>query len=535
MSERPALWWTPRAQRPCLCCGNPHGAARGSEQAIRGALDELLRWLDLKPRPLRPGVAVERTPPPEVCSEPLYQAVARPRRVALGTYIAKHARGVFDAYVLDEVQELAAEHSAQGIVSARLARAAHRDRALLLYLSGSIDNGYADSLFHALWAVSPGFRAAYKPDARERFAEEYGLRRRVVFHAVKKPSTAVARGAVSERVTEGGVKMSGFAPGVLPTALLRHVLASAVVLHKADLDINLPPLHQSAEVVPLDAAQREGMDAMKALLLRAVGRLRFIPGCQGKLFGALTKLVHYPDLASVGNADGCYELRCPATMPEVTVGDLTVGPNAVLMRLPLLARDALLPKEERMLARVQAELDEGRGCLVLPVSVQLLERYAWLFEQAGIEAALLVADKVPPAKREAWIEAQLGRKGRRVLIVNPDAVRTGLNGLAEHLSTAIAMQNPECKPITDRQVIDRLHRPRQRHPVRAVRMVYDHPVTLAAHRLLMHKVGVSLAVDGLDPEAVYAAAGIGDQITAGLSVGHQLYRLLREQADEDEP
>ena len=325
-------------------------------------------------------------------------------------------------------------------------------------------------------------------------------------------------------------------------------LAAAVAAQSADVAPVLMLAEASRmtstwQIRPLTASGRASYmgfwrahgDAMKALLLRAVGRLRFIPGCQGKLFGALTKLVHYPDLASVGNADGCYELRCPATMPEVTVGDLTVGPNAVLMRLPLLARDALLPKEERMLARVQAELDEGRGCLVLPVSVQLLERYAWLFEQAGIEAALLVADKVPPAKREAWIEAQLGRKGRRVLIVNPDAVRTGLNGLAEHLSTAIAMQNPECKPITDRQVIDRLHRPRQRHPVRAVRMVYDHPVTLAAHRLLMHKVGVSLAVDGLDPEAVYAAAGIGDQITAGLSVGHQLYRLLREQADEDEP
>jgi hypothetical protein len=142
-----------------------------------------------------------------------------------------------------------------------------------------------------------------------------------------------------------------------------------------------------------------------------------------------------------------------------------------------------------------------------------------------------VADKVAPAKRDAWIASKLGQDKRRVLISNPDAVRTGLNSLAEHLCTAICMQNPDCKPITDRQVIDRLHRPKQTQPVRALRLVYDHALPQLAQRLLMHKIGVSLGVDGLDPEAVYAAAGIGDQITAGLSVGHQLYRMLCEQAD----
>jgi hypothetical protein len=516
------------------------GNTRGSRGAAHVALNEIVAWADLQPRPARAPIAVEHKPAPVVCGEPLYQAVPRPRRVALGSHIATHAKGVFDAYVMDEAQELASETSAQGIVSARLARAAHRDRALLVYLSGSIDNGYADSLFHALWAVSPDFRARFKPSDRERFAEEYGLRRRVVTYsskATKGSTQPVVRGAHSERVLDGTTRMAGFAPGVLPTGVLKHVLACAVVLHKADLDINLPPLTQEGIAVPMLAAQREYLDAMRKLLTRAIGLLSFQAGCRGKLFGALTRLVHYPDLAAVGNTLGgdAYELRCPESMPEVSVGELRVGPGAVLMRVPTLPREDLLPKEARMLALVRQELAEGRGCLVLPVSADLLQRYAWILDQAGINAALLVADKVAPAKRDAWIASKLGQDKRRVLISNPDAVRTGLNSLAEHLCTAICMQNPDCKPITDRQVIDRLHRPKQTQPVRALRLVYDHALPQLAQRLLMHKIGVSLGVDGLDPEAVYAAAGIGDQITAGLSVGHQLYRMLCEQADQGEP
>jgi hypothetical protein len=302
---------------------------------------------------------------------------------------------------------------------------------------------------------------------------------------------------------EGSTRMAGFAPGVLPTGVLKHVLACAVVLHKADLDINLPPLTQRAVEVPLLLAQRQALDAMHKLLMRTIRALSFQAGCRGRLFGALTRLVHYPDLAAVGNTpEGDYELRCPESMPAVTVGEISVGPNAVLMRVPALPRDELLPKEATMLALVQEELAAGRGCLVLPVSSELLPRYAWIFDQAGINAALLVADKVAPARREAWIVSKLGQDKRRVLISNPDAVRTGLNGLAEHLCTAICVQNPDCKPITDRQVIDRLHRPKQRQDVRALRLVYDHPLPRLAQRLLMHKVGVSLAVDGLDPEAV---------------------------------
>lgn len=116
-----------------------------------------------------------------------------------------------------------------------------------------------------------------------------------------------------------------------------------------------------------------------------------------------------------------------------------------------------------------------------------------------------------------------------MLITNPTCVQTGLNNLVS-LATAVWYENPDCKPIVYRQACGRLHRPGQTLPVRSVFPLYDHPLMAAGHRLLSHKVGVSLAVDGLDPDAVLEAAGVASEFSAGLNVGHQLYRMLVEGA-----
>ena len=50
----------------------------------------------------------------------------------------------------------------------------------------------------------------------------------------------------------------------------------------------------------------------------------------------------------------------------------------------------------------------------------------------------------------------------------------------------------------------------------------------AQHKLLMHKVGVSSSVDGLDPEEALRAAGVLDSEFNGFSVGKQLYKMLTE-------
>jgi hypothetical protein len=495
-----------------------HGHERGSVAALDDALHAAVTLARIVPRRRRAWTKAT-TPPPAICGEPLYQATPEPRRYPLGTYISRYADSLFDAVIFDEAHELSSESSAQGIVSARLAQMANKRGSLLVYLTGSIANGYADSIFHALRAVSPAFRAKFGHKQREAFGDQYGLRKRVITHETS--TSRSSRGATSERVI-GGIKKAGLAPGVLPTLLLDHLLASAAIIHKSDLDLDLPPAAEERIGLNLTPEMEANLTEMIATVQKAIKQTRFKAGCAGKLFGAYTKLLSYPDLAACGD----YEVRWPATVEPTRTADFEVYPGALVTRASGLPRDVLLPKEAWMLDVVREEIASGRGSMVLPAHVALLDRYAWIFEQAGISASVLRSDKVPPAKREAWIEAQLaGKKARKVLIVNPTAVQTGLNNLV-YLATALWMENPECKPIVYRQANGRLDRPGQTRPVRFLLPCYDHALPQAGLKLLLHKVGVSLAVDGLDPEAVYAAAGIGDETTAGLSVGHELYRML---------
>lgn len=481
---------------------------RGSSEALSYALTQIM---------ICAGVRLRG------CGEPLFQAVPEPRRYPIGTYIARYGADVFDAVIVDEAHEMASEQSAQGIVSTRLAQMANKTGALLLYMTGSLVNGYAESAFHALRAVSPKFRAEFGHKDRERFVDQYGLRKRVLVYD-SKDKRAASRGAHSERVLSG-TKKAGQAPGVLPVLLLDHLLGSAAIIHKADLEIGLPPQSEQTARLDLTPAQEERLNSLIETLKEAIKQTRFIAGCAGKLFGAFCHLMAYPDLAACGD----YEVHWPDNVAVTRTRSFDVAPGALVARVSGLDPTVLLPKEAWMLATVQEELDQGRGCMVLPAQVELLDRLAWVLDQAGIEPVVLRSEKVQPFKREAWIDRHLNRKSRRVLVTNPTCVQTGLNNLVS-LATSIWYSNPDCKPIVYRQANGRIHRPGQTLPVRSLFPLYNHKLTQAGHKLLLHKVGVSLAVDGLDPDAVLEAAGVASEFTAGLNVGQQLYRMLVDEA-----
>lgn len=488
--------------------GKLQGHARGSDEALSYALTQIV---------IAARVGIQG------CTEPLFQATPEPRRYPIGTYIARKAMDVFGMLIVDEAHEYSSDTSAQGIVSTRLSQAAQRRGIPVLYMTGSLVNGYADSAFHALRAVSPRFRAEFGHNERERFVDAYGLRKRVlVYEAADK--RAASRGAHSERVLSG-TKKAGMAPGVLPVLLLDHLLRVSAIIHKADLDIGLPGQREETARLDLTPEVASNLDFLVAAVKEAIKESRFTAGLAGKLFGAFTKLLSYPDLAACGD----YEVRWPESVPDARLKSFDVSPGGLIARVPGLDPTALLPKEAWMLDTLREELEQSRGVMVLPAHVELLDRLAWVCEQAGIEALVLRSEKVPPHKREAWIDRHLNTRKRRVLIVNPTCVQTGLNNLVS-LATAIWYENPECKPIVYRQANGRIHRPGQTLPVRSLFPLYAHKLPEAGHKLLLHKVGVSLAVDGLDPDAVLEAAGVASEFASGLNVGHQLYRMLVDEA-----
>lgn len=470
----------------------------GSAEAALGGLSRLGAW--------------KHTP---TCGEPLYQAVAAPRRYPLATYIAKRAPKLLDLLILDEGQEYAGEGSAQGF-------AAHRLTGLglpTLVLTGSVMNGYADSLFANQWAIDPVFRKEFGRNQRQEFVRRYGYLKQLVEQKDKDTGKVVAFGAMSDRVVQSA-RTIGIAPGVLPLFILRNLLRISVTLHKADLAIDLPKRYDIVERIKPNAEQKKALERLQTALVAQIKKDRFSPERAGKLWGQMAELPSFLDRATedVGNGNGGEYV---ISYPEAVGGDVVVS-------MPLLPSNQLLPKEEWMLAKIKAELAEGRRVMVFTWHTALMPRLARLIEKHLDEKCpILDANKVAAGKRQAWINKEVIGKKRRVMIVNPVAVQTGLNNLV-WFSTQLWMENPGCNAIVYRQGTGRCDRIGQRLEVRIIFPIYEGTTQEALHKLLLHKVGVSMATDGLSGEGALQAAGVGE--SGGLStiaVGQFLWNLIQ--------
>lgn len=453
-----------------------------------------------------------RTP---ICGTPLYQSVPEPRRVPLATYITRRHPHFFNFLVVDETQEYSTDGSAQE-------RAAHRLTSLqipTLCLTGSVMNGYAESLFTNLWALSHAFRAEFSRDERSAFINRYGYKKRIL-EQMDKEGKVVEYGSVTDRVERS--RDIGQAPGVLPLLLLRHLLPISVTLHKTDLALDLPKCREIPVKIPPSPEQESKHTNMVKALLAQIKKDRFSEELSGKLFGQLAEAPSQLDRATddVGNnPTGSYALRYPES----------VG-GALILDVPAFPASTLLPKEAEMLKTIESELAEGRNVMVFTWHTNLISRLSRLIEERiGEKVAVLDPAKVPTGKRESWIEKEVIGKKRRVMLTNPVAVKTGLNPLV-YFATEIFFENPACDPITYRQAVGRVDRIGQTKETRIYSMMYQIKTQVALHELLLLKVAVSLATDGLDAEGALAASGANGANSeyAGLSVGKALYDLLNE-------
>lgn len=450
----------------------------------------------------------------EPCEEPLFCAVPEPRRIALAKYIQKNTPKLFDFLIIDECHEYNSDGSAQ-------ARAAHRLISLgmpTILMTGSVMNGYAESLFANMWAVSPDFRKEFNYNEKQKFNDRYGYRKRILTDK-DSGGNIIEFGSMTDRITQE--RVAGNAPGVLPLFLLRHLLPISATLHKADLVLDLPPCHQEKCLIEPGEEITKRFKRLQRIIVDQIKRDQFIPERSGKLFGQLAELPSYLDRATAdtGNTEnGDYEIRYPES----------IGSELVTYQEALDA-NTVLPKEQWLLETVEREINEGRNVLVFSWHVNLLPRLARLISNAiDIHVPILYADKVPTGKRQDWITKQVVAKNARVMVTNPVAIQTGLNNLI-HFSTEIWMENPACNPIIFRQAIGRIDRIGQTKETKILCPLYVDTLQEQLHELLLRKVAISISTDGLDPESALLAAGVGvEDILAGLSIGKQLWAMLSE-------
>lgn len=457
-----------------------------------------------------------------LCGEPLFTAAPKPRRFPLAKYIARYHRRKFDALIVDEAHEFNNTRSAQ-------THAVHRLVGLpgmvTLVLTGSLMGGYASSLFANFYALSPRFRAEFGRGEKQRFVERYGYQK-VLVRYDKSSSQPLDRGTMSDRQV-GPEQRLGEAPGIVPTFLMQHLLPTSILVHKDDLDDALPPITEEPAVLEVGADPRDfellgEYQRLRDLLLDRIKEDRFTTR-QGKLLGALVEMPSYLDRCT---ADlGRFHLRYPESCDREHIATGHTFPA-----------DFVTPKERWLLAELETRIEAGENVLVFlrhtgnPALPRRLQRL--ITQRVTLACQWLDTKKVAAAKREAWIDRHVNAAGVRVLLVNADAVRTGLNNLVS-FTTAI-WHELTWSATTYRQANGRIHRIGQVDPVSVQVPYYADTAQETAFDLVARKVSASLQVDGLDTQAALEAAGASDEdsssMATAMALGEAVYRAMTAEA-----
>ncbi|HEY0511538.1 MAG TPA: DUF6094 domain-containing protein, partial [Thermoanaerobaculia bacterium] len=470
-------------------------------------------------------VACGRWEDSEPCQEPLFQAVPEPRRFSIARYLLRHRRRLAcnpDLLILDEAHEYSNLGSAQQ-------KAAHRLVEIpgvpTLALSGSLMGGYAGSLFANFWAMSPRFRKAFRRTEKGPFVTRYGYRKVFVPAGLEGESEIVGYGVRSDREEQREpleIRQMGEAPGVLPLFILEHLLPVALIMHKEDLEGELPPCRELQ--VPIEIAEDDRLgQEMLAEQQRLAGclmqkiRADLYSSNAGKLWGAMSLLPSYLDRAT------------DDLTPFVLKYPEEVG-GAVVAEGKLFPASELTPKERWLLARVRGYLDEGRNVLIFLLHTGksgLPKRYLRLFkEHLGELPVFLDVNKVKAAQREDWLNAQVIEPGRRILITNPKAVQTGLNNLVA-FSRAIWVEGVDYDARVVRQANGRVHRIGQTLDVTIEVPYYAGTMQKLAVDLVARKITASVQVDGLSIEGALESAGAGtgsdEANQVALGIGQAIY------------
>lgn len=405
------------------------------------------------------------------CKSALWQADRKFRRYAPAEYIKKYLKGFFNAVIVDEIQDYKAGNTLQGRAMASLL-------SFIKYticLTGTLNGGYADDLFHLLFRMDPKdlILDGFKHDSANQFLATYGTLERI--RKLEEEDKKLGKGKTNK-------DMLRKRPGVSPAVVGRYLLNKAVFIRLSDVVDGLPSYEENVLTYRMKGAQADEYHELESHLKEAVKR-----NGNRALSAKLQALLSYPD-------------SCAAFAEQVVIKD-RVGEIADIIQAPIieLSEGVLLPKEEDFLAIVQKEKKEGRKVLCYVTftgSRDIRPRLDLILRSQRTRVGILDVS-IPPKKREAWVKKHA--KEFDVLICNAELVKTGLD-LFEF--PTIYFFQTGYNIFTLRQAARRSWRIGQTKPVRVYFAVYESSMQALAISLIAKKLEVALSVEGDLPEGL---------------------------------
>jgi SNF2 family DNA or RNA helicase len=421
------------------------------------------------------------------CGEPLYQNVAQPRKWAPASIIQRRMRGYFKYLIIDECHEEAKADSAQAMAAGSLIAACGK----VLALTGTLLNGYADSVFPLMFRLFPGtlLDEGLSWKNVSEFTRRYG---RVDIEYVERSGSTTDNRQSRGRSTSKNEKRR---PGIMPTLYGRHMIGNTVFLSLEEVAAGLKRLGEIPTPVvmsgELSAAYRKVeealMDEVKQLLRRGNKRL---------LGTMLQTLLAYPDY--------------PYDWDEIGYKEGDDGWRAVVTPESL-DKHEVWPKEKKLLEILRKEKAEGRQVWVYVQYTDkhpVLARLEQVISKAGFKVKTLKST-VPLKDRETWI--QKNAPGLDVVISHPKLVETGLDLFSKDGSynfPSIVFYETGYNLFTLRQSSRRGWRIGQRKDCRTYYLYYSGTMQDKAMALMGKKLKASLTLEGkFSSEGLVALSG----------------------------
>jgi len=427
-----------------------------------------------------------------VCKSPLWQADNKLKRFAPAEFIKRYLKGFFDLVILDEVHDYKAGSSLQGLAMGALLSAARKS----LCLTGTLNGGYADDLFHLLFRLEPEEvkRAGFSHNEVTKWLETYGTLERIV--KLDDEDNYYGRGRKKSQMTRKR-------PGVSPVVIGEYLLDKSCFVRLSDVIEGLPPYEENVVTVPLHEGEQgthyKKLENSLKGAIKAYGTR--------SLSAMLQALLSYPDSCALYHE--CIEIKDKTGLRA----DTLTAPRLAL------APVELLPKEIELVNLVRKEKSVSRKVLCYMTFTgtrDIRPRLQKILEEAGFRVKSLDAS-VEPKKREAWIAKNT--RDADVLLVNPELVKTGLD-LYEF--PTVVFYQVGYNVFTLRQAARRSWRIGQTRPVRVFFFCYGKTMQETALTLVAKKLETALMVEGDLPE------GLAEYTSSGESIVEEMGKALAE-------
>jgi hypothetical protein len=429
-------------------------------------------------------------------------------RVRLASYIKDKYPLRIDLCIYDEVQQLKAADSDQGMALARLAKASRKN----LSMTGTIYGGRASTIFWILYRTADDMRKAYT-DRQATGRKRIMLRKWVQDYGMYSwtETTAVEPGSSAQSGTRKTTTTPKEAPGSSP-AMLPWLLNRTAFISLADLGMELPSFTEHAIPVTPD---EEMADRLLAFDMEFGGemRKRLALGDKSLLAAYLMGSIMWPD--SPWRDEIITDPKTRGTPMEHVIGHIPkIRPFDA--KYPKLFH----PKEKVMLRQTLDEVKKGNNVLILCEQTRtrnITDQWVEMLERCKLKCVVLDSQKVSAAKREKWI-AEQKKKGVQVLIAHAKSIETGLD-LLEYPTILWMMVNYSVYTVL--QASHRSYRIGQDKPINVYYYYYAGTMQETAVGLVAEKAAAAYATNGdsIDDQSLAAHVSLG-------SVEEQLMRVI---------